>query len=289
MHWLLLVALACLWGPSFLMIKIGLREIPPLSMAAGRVGIAAVLMWGVMRLGGARFPKDRIFWKRFFTMGFLANALPFALLMLGESVATSALAAIFNGITPVATALIAHAVLPGERLTGLTIFGVTAGFVGILFLFLPSIHTDLGGSDMIWGMVAFLGMSTSYGASMVYSRKALRGYGKYVGPAAQLICATIVLVPVALIFEWDRLRVPGPESFGALLWLAVIATALAYAVYYRLLERAGATFISLVTLFLPPMGVLLGVLFLEESVGWNALVGCGLILLGVGFVRNNGK
>ena len=290
MHWLLFFLLTLLWGPSFLVIKIGLNGFPPLTLAAGRVTIAAVLLYVFMRISGDRFPRDRGFWKKFMIMGLLANAIPFSLLMIGESLSTSALAAIFNGFTPVATAIIAHAVIPEERLNGLTLTGVIAGFGGILLLFLPSLlGQGVQGEDILPGSLAFTGMAVSYGASMVYSRRALRGYPRFVGPTAQLLCATIALLPVALIIEWNSLRIPDAESIGALLWLAVIATAIAYIVYYRLLELTGATFLSLVTFLLPPFGAILGVLFLDETLGWNAIAGCGLILLGTGFVRNRGK
>lgn len=289
MHWLLFLTLTALWGPSFLVIKIGLKDIPPLTLAAGRVTIAAVLLYVFMRVSGDRLPRDREFWKKFMIMGLLANAIPFSLLMIGETLATSALAAIFNGFTPVATALIAHAVIPEEKLNGLTLVGIIAGFIGILLLFLPTLGEDFDGSHSLPGFLAFMGMAISYGASMVYSRRALRGYSRFVGPTAQLLCATIALLPFALVLEWNSIKVPGMESLGALLWLAVIATAIAYVIYYRLLELAGATFLSLVTFLLPPFGAILGVLFLDEHLGWNAIAGCALILLGTGFVRNRGK
>ena len=286
MHWLFLILLAALWAPSFLIIKIGLRGIPPLTLAAGRVAIAALLLYGVIRLRGDRLPRSREFWKKFLTMGLLANALPFSLLMIGESKASSALAAIFNGFTPVATALIAHFAIAEERLNGRTLTGVVFGFGGILLLFVPTMQEGIAGNDLFIGLLCFTGVAIGYGFSIVYSRVALRGYPGFVGPTAQLLCASLLLVPFSAVIEWKTLSLPNAESLGALLWLAVIATAVAYIVYYYLLEIAGATFLSLVAFLLPPIGAILGVVFLDEKLGWNAVVGCGLILLGVGFVRN---
>ena len=286
MHWFLLILLALLWGPSFLIIKIGLREIPPLTLAAGRVLIAALLLYGVMRLRRNRFPRSLEFWRKFFVMGFLANALPFSLLMIGETKAPSALAAIFNGFTPVATVIIAHFVIAEERFNRRTLVGVFFGFAGILLLFLPTLSLGTTANDLLIGLLCFMGMAIGYGFSIVYSRVALRGYPGFVGPTAQLLSASVLLLPLSLVFEWEALVLPGIESLSALLWLAVIATAIAYIVYYRLLEIAGATFLSLVTLLLPPIGAILGVVFLDEQLGWEAVLGCGLILLGVGFVRN---
>lgn len=289
---ILLIVLALLWAPSFLVIKVGLdmeggRGIPPLMLAAGRVVIAAVLLVAMARLGGERFPRTWDFWRRFAIMGFLANALPFAMLMWGETIATSALAAIFNGFTPVVTTVLAHFTIAEERMTGRTLVGMLLGVGGLLCLFLPSLFADDagGGGDPILGMIAFLVMAISYGFSTVYSRKALRGYPRYVGPAAQLSTAALMLLPFAVALEWDDLVTPSPIAIGALLWLSIVATALAYVVYYRMLEIAGATYLSLVTFLVPTGGVLLGVIVLDESLEWNALLGCAMVLLGVAFVR----
>lgn len=269
-----------------MVIKIGLKDIPPLSLAAGRIVIAAIFVYGLMRIGGGRFPREKGFWRKFFTMGFLANSLPFALLMYGETQTSSALASIFNGFTPVATALIANFVIADEKLTGRTLWGVLTGFGGIFCLFLPAFANVSGQSTSLPGLIAFTVIAVSYAASMVYARYALRGYPRFVGPAAQLVGASVLLAPVALIVDWHALKVPALPSIGALFWLGIVATALAYVVYYRLLEIAGATFLSLVTFLLPPIGVILGLLVLKESIAWNAIAGCALILLGVGFVQN---
>lgn len=288
MHWILLITLALLWGPSFLIIKIGLKEIPPLTLAAGRVGIAAVVVYGLMRLKGNTFPRSFQFWKRFAIMGLLSNALPFALLMIGETKAPSAIAAIFTGFTPVATALIAHFTIDEERLSRKTLIGILLGFAGILLLFIPAIEEGIEGNELLIGMLCFTVIAISYGFSMVYSRVALRGHPEFVGPAAQMIAATVFLLPVSLAAEWNEITLPGIESLGAVIWLGVIATAIAYIVYYRLLEIAGATFLSLVTFLLPPLGVAFGVVFLDEHLGWNVLLGCAVILFGVRFVQNVG-
>ena len=284
-QWVLLGILALLWGPSFLVIKIGLQDIPPITLAAARVVLAALLLYGMVRLSGARMPGDLGFWRRFAVMGIIANVVPFSLLMLGETLAPSSIAAIFNGFSPLVTVIVAHLVIPEEQMTRRTVGGMVAGFGGILLLFMPTLMEGLEGNDVLLGMLAFTGMAIGYGVSVVYSRVKLRGRPRYVGPTAQLASASLFLMPIALLAEGSQIVVPGTDSALALLWLAVVATALAYIVYYALLEIAGATFVSLVTFLIPPIGVLLGVLLLDETLEWNALVGCGLILAGVGFVR----
>lgn len=291
-HWFLLLLLAALWSPSFLAIKIGLQDIPPLSLAAARLAIASLLTYGLMRWKGNNFPNTLEFWKKFVVMGLFANALPFALLMIGETLASSALAAIVSGFTPVGTAVIAHFAIEGERLSGRTLIGITMGFIGIGVLFLPALLSQSGnqhdGSNVVLGLIAFAVMAISYSVAGVFGRKTLRGYPQFVGPTAQLITATLLLLPFVLIFEWHQLHVPALPSLGAALWLGVIATGFAYVVYYRLLEVSSATFLSLVTFLLPPFGALIGVIFLDEHLAWNAVAGCTLILGGAGFVRNTG-
>lgn len=291
-HWFLLLLLAALWSPSFLAIKIGLQDIPPLSLAAARLAIASLLTYGLMRWKGNSLPNTLEFWKKFAVMGLFANALPFALLMIGETLASSALAAIVSGFTPVGTAVIAHFAIEGERLSGRTLIGITMGFIGIGVLFLPALLSQSGsqhdGSNVVLGLIAFAVMAISYSVAGVYGRKTLRGYPQFVGPTAQLFTATLLLLPFVLIFERNQLQVPALPSLGAALWLGVIATGFAYVVYYRLLEVSSATFLSLVTFLLPPFGALIGVIFLDEHLAWNAVAGCTLILGGAGFVRNTG-
>jgi len=284
-RWVLLGTLAMLWGPSFYVIKEGLVGIPPLTLAAGRVTLAAVLLYGMVRISGSRMPTDLPFWKRFAVMGIIANVIPFSCLMIGETLAPSAIAAIFNGLAPLITAVVAHLVIPEERMTRSTLVGMIIGFGGVLLLFLPTAMQGFEGNDVLLGMLAFIGMSLGYGVSVVYSRTKLRGRPRYVAPTAQLAAASFFLIPIALVAEGERLAYPGLEPILALIWLAVVATALAYVVYYALLEIAGATFLSLVTFLLPPIGILLGLVFLDEQIEWTSLLGCGMILSGVGFVR----
>jgi len=124
--------------------------------------------------------------------------------------------------------------------------------------------------------------SLHYGLALVYARRYLRTLPSLVAPTAQLLVATIYMVPLALYFERPfSLSWPSLQAVGSLVALAVIGTALAFVVYYKIIEVAGATHLSVVTYILPVFGVILGVLILNEQLTWNAYVGCGLILSGV--------
>ncbi len=280
-RWLLLLMLGLLWAPSFIFIKVGLHDIPPLTLAAGRITLAGLILYAVLRIRGGTLPTSPAIWRRFAVMGFFATALPFALFSIGEQYADSGLAAIFNGTTPIATALIAHFTISEERLTPTKLLGVLIGFAGIVTIVLPGMVGPAPGSGSVWGLLAFAVAALSYGISLVYGRKYLRGLAPLVAPSAQLAVSSALLVPAALILDPPMTALPGLPAVGSVLFLAVFGTALAYVLYYRLLESASATFTSLVTYFLPPAGVLLSIVFLGERLGWSALAGCIIIVIGL--------
>jgi len=282
-RWVLLLTLAALWAPSFLFIKIAVGGIPPITLAALRLTIATALLLGILRLRGGRFPRESGTWKNLAIMGFFGSALPFAAISYGEQFADSGMAAIFNGATPIATAILAHLMIHDERLSPGRIVGVVLGFVGILTIFLPELGAAHGSP---FGTSLFLVAAVSYGISMVHARKHLRGLAPLVGPTLQLGLGALMLIPFAAVAESSVWRIPSLGSSLSLLFLAVFGTAVAYIVYYRLLEIASATFLSLVTYLLPPSGVLLGMMVLDERPGWNAVAGCLLIVVGVMLTNN---
>lgn len=286
----LLVLLALLWGPSFLFIKIAVAEIPPLTLVAIRLTLAAVFLYVFLRVSGRKLPRGWSEWKKFIFMGFFANSLPFVLFSFGEQRADSGLASILNGTTPIFTVLLAHLFVEDERLTANRLTGVLVGFLGILLIFAPELARVAGGRavesrEALIGLLAFVAASVCYGIAIVYSRKRLRGLPPLVGPAAQLICAAAIVLPLALIVDQPfDLRPSLPAGLSAAA-LGLFGTAFAYLVYYRLVDSAGATFISLVTYLLPPIGVILGVAVLGEDPGLYALAGMAVIIGGVMLVN----
>ncbi len=284
LFWLLV--LASLWGPSFLFIKIAVKDFPPMTLVAIRLSTAAIVLYSILRVNGKNLPATWDFWKKFLIMGFFANALPFTLFSFGEQFADSGAASILNATTPIFTVIFAHFFVADERFTLSRLGGVLVGFVGILFIFYPAFQSLLrgegltGGKDTI-GLLAFILASSSYGISLVYARLNLRGFPPLVGPTAQLIAAAVLIIPLALLVEKPFHLTPSLPALSSLLALGFFGTAAAYFVYYKLIDSAGATFISLVTYLLPPIGVLLGVIFLAEKPGWYSLVGLTLIILGV--------
>ena len=283
-NFLWLLVLACLWGPSFLFIKIAVGEIPPLTLAAGRVGLAAVLLYLILRLQGRGLPKFGAIWKHFALIGFFSNALPFALFSWGEQYIDSALAAILNGTTPLFTIILAHYVFTDDRMTPAKVGGILLGFGGLVLLIAPSMAEGVQATT--WGLIGIAIAAASYAVAIVYTRKNVRGLPPLVGPAAQLSMATLYLLPLSLLIE-RPFSLPGPSwpALGSLLALAIVGTALAFVIYYHVMEQTNATYLSMVTYIVPVVGLILGVIVLDEQLAWNAYAGCALILMGVMIVN----
>jgi drug/metabolite transporter (DMT)-like permease len=277
---LLLITLAALWGPSFLFIKVAVEEIPPLTLVLGRVAVGAAFLLIVLLSQGRRLPTDRRLWRHLAVVAMLHNALPWVLLSWGEQYIDSALASILNGTTPLFTIILAHFLVAGDRMTVPKMLGVLLGFAGLVLLILPSLSG--GAQASTWGLLAVTAAAAVYGVAMIYSRNHLRGLPPLVAPASQLLLATGYMLPVALLVDrpWTLDR-PSTVALGSLFLLGILGTGLAFIVYYRLLETANPTYISMVTYVIPIFGVILGVLVLGEQLTWYALAGFALILLGV--------
>jgi drug/metabolite transporter (DMT)-like permease len=275
-----LFVLAWLWGSAFLFVDVAVKDIPPLTLVATRVGVAAVILYSLLRTQGHKLPKFGSIWKHFAIVGFLYNALPYVLLSWGQQYIDSALAAILIGTTPIFTMILAHLLITNERLTSTKISGVMVGFGGLIILVTPAL---LEGVEVtIWGLLAALVAAASYGSAIVYAQQKLRGLPPLVGPTAQLTTATIFLVPVSLVIERPyTLPMPSWSAVGALLLLAVLSTALAFVLYYRVMEITGATTLSMVTYMIPIVATILGVVVLHEQLGWHVYIACALIITGV--------
>ena len=279
-NFLLLLALAALWGPSFLFIKVTVEEVSPFTLVLGRVGPAALVLYLILRQRSTSLPRFGLAWQHFAVMAFFGNALPFFMFSWGEQYIDSAPAAILNGTTPLFTIALAHFFLPDDRLTPTKLAGILLGFGGLVLLIGPSL---IGGFQATtWGLLAVTVAAASYGVGMVYARKHLRGLPPLVAPTAQLLMATLYVLPLSLFLEQPfRLPVPSWPVIGSWLALSLMGTALAFVLYYRIMEQTSATYLSMVTYLVPVFGVAAGVVVLGERLGWNAYLGCGLILLGV--------
>ncbi|MEO9484421.1 MAG: DMT family transporter [Ekhidna sp.] len=284
----LLLLLASLWGPSFLFIKIAVREIPPVMLAALRIGIAAIILNLLLLVMKQRLPKDYSFWKRTFIAGLFAQAIPFVLINWGEQFVNSSLASILNGLMPLFTIIFAHFMIHNERLSGQKIAGVLIGFSGLIILVWPSLIKGVEGST--FGILSITGAAVSYGIGLSYIRKYFANTPSFKAPAAQLLSVTIYLAPLAFAMHPEfKFSAVCFSAFGSLLILAIFGTAAAFIVYFKLIERSSAGYASLVTYLMPIYGVVLGVLFLDEHISAWMILGASLILLGISVTKKTAK
>lgn len=280
-----LLLLSVLWGGSFFFGKVALAELPPLSVVLGRVGIAAVALQAAVRMGGLRMPRQRGLWGRFFVMGALNNLIPFSLIFYGQTRIPSGLASILNATTPLWTVLLAHWLTRDERLTPGRLGGVLLGMLGVALMVGPDLLGGLGADAL--AQLAVVAAAASYACAGIFG-KGFRGVPPLVTAAGQVTATALMMAPIALLVDrpW-ALPAPGPLTWAALAGLALLSTALAYGIYFRLLATAGATNLLLVTFLIPVSAILLGALFLGERLGPGELA--GMAALGAGLAAIDGR
>ena len=286
-EWALLIALSLLWGGSFLFNGILVRELPPFTIVAARVALAAVALWTIVRLSGHAVPKSREVWLAFLGMGVLNNIIPFSLIVWGQTHIASGLASILNATTPLFAVIAAHLLTQDEKMTGGRLVGVLVGFAGVAMMIGPSVLSDLGTNAL--AQLAVLGGAVSYSIGGIFGRRFHRmGLPPLLPAAGQVTASALLMVPVALIVDrpWT-LAMPSGEAWAALFGLAFLATALAYVIFFRILATAGATNLMLVTFLIPVSAILLGALVLGEVLAPKHFA--GMVLIAVGLAAIDGR
>jgi drug/metabolite transporter (DMT)-like permease len=277
--WAQMVLLAMLWGGSFLSIKVALAETGVLSTVAIRIAVAAIVLWAVLLPLGHAIPRDPRTWGALFVMGFLNNALPFSLITWGQQSIDTGLAAILNASTAIWGVLVAALVFRDERLTARKALGVGLGFLGVTTAIGLGNLASLDLTSL--AQLAVLAASMSYALSGTFARHALGGLAPQVAAAGMLTASALLIVPLALWQEGLPSLRHSPSAWAALAYLAVLATAVAYLLFYRILARVGAGNASLVTLMVAPVSILLGALFLDEVLPLPAYLGFGILACGL--------
>ena len=275
--WGLMALLALIWGGSFTANHAALGALPVISTVALRVTGAALALW--LWIARARLPvaHSRRFWGDAALMGLFNNLLPFSLIVWGQTQIPSGLAGILNASTALFSVLIAAAVFADERLTPNRIAGLALGLIGVVITI---------GLDSLWafdptslGQLAILGAGLCYGLSGAYGRARLKGIRPEVSAAAMLSVSALTLAPLAL---WQhglpQFTLP---SLAAVLYLALIASAFAYRIFYTILAEAGAGNLGLVTLLIAPVAVILGAILYGEALPPQAFAGLALITTGL--------
>jgi len=277
--WLLLIALSVLWGGSFFFAKVAVLELPPLTVALGRVTIAAATLLLLARLSGVALPDSAAAWRPYVPMGILNNLIPFSLIFWGQTHIPSGLAAILNATTPLFTVLVAHVATTDEKLNAGRVAGLLFGFAGVVTMIGPDVLRDLGSN--VVAQLACLAAALSYGFAGVYGRR-FRAEPPLRVAAGQLTVSTVLLTPLVMLIDrpWT-LATPSMTAIAAIVALALLSTALAYVIFFRILASAGATGISLVTFLIPISAILLGTLILGEQLALRHVAGMVAIALGL--------
>lgn len=280
-EWAMLLVLSVLWGGSFFFNGIAVRELPPFSIVTLRVGLAALALVVLIRMMGLSLPKDRRVWLAFFGMGFLNNLLPFCLIVWGQTQIASGLASILNATTPLFGVIVAHFLTVDEKITRNKIAGVLIGFCGVAIMIGPDAISGLGGN--LWPQLAVLFAAFSYSLAGIFGRRfKAMGVAPLITATGQVTATTVMLIPVALLVDhpWT-LAAPSAAVWGALAGIALLSTALAYVLFFRILSTAGAVNLMLVTFLIPVSAILLGVLFLGETLQAKHLIGMAMIAAGL--------
>jgi drug/metabolite transporter (DMT)-like permease len=284
-EWGLLALLSLLWGGSFFFIAVAVKELPPLTLAALRVGLAALILRACVPLTGAKPPTSRKALTALALLGLGNNALPFTLIAWGQTHLQAGLASILNAATPLFAVLVAHVFTAEEKLSRFKIIGTAAGMAGVAWVV---------GPDLLWGQTkvnawaegAVLLAALSYAVSAVFARR-VRALGLQPLDVAtgQATAGAIYLAPLALLLDrpWS-LPLPSAAVVASVFAIAALSTALAYVVYFRILSGAGATNVLLVTLVAPATSVVLGALFLHERLLARQFLGFALIAIGLAFI-----
>ena len=282
---IMLLMLAAVWGGSFFFGEIALREIPPLTITLYRVMCALPILALIVLLKGIYVPRSLKVWGAYLVMGALNNAIPFSLIFWGQTQIESGLASILNGTTAMFAAVVAGLLLRDESLTAKKIFGAVLGLTGVAFIMGPRALADFNLSDL--AQLAILGATLSYAFAGVWGKTVLAGQPPLMNAFGMLIGSTVLMIPIVLMFDGPPNLELSKGVWAALIGLASLSTALAYVLYFAILARAGAANLLLVTLLIPPFAVGLGVLFLDEQMKLEALIGFAII--GLGFAVTDGR
>jgi drug/metabolite transporter (DMT)-like permease len=267
-----------LWGGSFFFVAVAVADIPPLTLVLARVALAAILLVGAAGVLGLSLPRGLAAWRSFAVLALLNNVLPFSLIVYGQTMIASGLAAVLNATTPLFALLVAR-LLAAEAFTAPKLGGILIGIAGVAVLMGPdALAANRAG---LIGMACVLAGALSYGLAALWMRR-FKETPPLVTAAAQLVCSTALLLPAAgLVDRFWALPPPGWTAVAAVVGLAAVSTALAYIVFFRISATAGSTNVMLVTLLIPVSATALGTLVLGESLAPQQAVGALVIASGL--------
>jgi drug/metabolite transporter (DMT)-like permease len=274
----LLALLATLWGASYTFIKLGVATIPPLTLIAARTLIAGLLLLAIMRWRGLSLPRNAATYGRFLFQACLNSVVPFTLIAWAERSLDAGLATILNSTSPIFTFLLTLAITRHEALTARKLLGILAGLTGICLIVGVQALGGLG--QQLAAQVAIVVATICYAGAAIFSR-GFKGLDPMAPAAGSLLCGAVILLPVSLVVDRPWTLAPSMSSLLALLGLSVFSTAVAFVIYFRLIQTLGSVGTTAQAYMRVPIGVALGVVFLGETLSPTAWVGLGCVVIGV--------
>ncbi|MFY9127503.1 MAG: EamA family transporter [Limnohabitans sp.] len=275
---LLLIVLSTLWGASYTFIRVGVETIPPVTLIAARTLIAGLLLIVWMSVSGVAMPGSWVIWKRLFVQAFLNSVIPFTLIAWAEQYVEAGVATILNSTAPVFVFFVTWFLTKHEAVTTRKLVGVIAGLLGICLIIGFSALNGLG--DQVLPQLAIVAATICYAGAAIYGRS-FQGLSPLVPAAGSLIAGAIVLIPISLIFDRPWALQPSFNSTAALLLLSVFSTAIAFVIYFRLVQTLGSVGTTSQAYLRVPIGVAIGAIFLGESLSPTIWMGLGCVVIGV--------
>src|SRR3984893_7487544 len=277
------LVLCCIWGSTWLFIKIGLVDLPPLTFAGIRFVIAFIILAFIIGVRRIKWPRARRDWLLLAVTGVLSFSLNYGLVFWGEQYISSGLAALLQSTLPAFGLIIAHYYLPGEPLTPAKIAGVLMGVIGVGVVF--SNQLQVSGPKALWGSAALV--VSAFCAA--YSNVLVKAYGLNLQPSVlasgQMLFGLLPLFLVGIPLEGSPLRLHWTMmALVALFYLAIVGTVVAFLLYYWLVQHMDVTKTMLIALVTPVVAVTLGMLLLNEELNWRTFAGGAMIISGIGLI-----
>lgn len=278
----LLGLLALLWGSSYILIKIAVAEIPPLTLIAIRVAIAAAFLTVVVKATGGALPHGAIDWRRLLVQAFLNSIGAWTLLAWGQQHIDAALASVLNSTAPIFVFFLTLFVTRHESTAPIRLIGACAGLLGVVLIVGTEALSGFGAG--FWGQAAALGGAMLYAGAAIYGRR-LSHLAPAAAAAGTMIWATAVLVPLAIALEAPATLRPSPAALAAAATLGLLCTGVALLIYFRLIGTLGSLGVASQAYLRAGVGVLLGVTFLGEEMTLTVGAGLALAIVGVALIN----
>jgi drug/metabolite transporter (DMT)-like permease len=274
----LLLALATLWGASYTFIKLGVATIPPVTLIGARTLIAGTILLVIIRTRGLALPKDAATWRRFLFQACLNSVIPFTLIAWAERSVDAGLATILNSTSPIFTFLLTVVITRHEAVTTRKLLGVIAGIAGTSLIVGVQAFNGLG--EALMAQLAIVAATVCYAGAAIFGR-GFKGLDPIMPAAGSLICGAAILIPISIVVDRPWTLAPSTSSVVALLGLAIFSTALAFVIYFRLIQTLGSVGTTAQAYLRVPIGVAIGVMALGETLSPTAWAGLVCVIIGV--------